>query len=175
MAPRFKQNMYQTYTKDIGADAIICFPLSNDKFIFPFRDKLTEKISNSTNLYLNQNEGEPTKVDSWFRFFDPEDEVATKEFFSRKNPGFWAWILKTKKWKEYQREEQKMSQLVQIEISTSHDHPCIEVYSSIHSEEVLSGLIETIAKELNIDMPKNFKLPCMADIIMTNRTFDIKT
>ena len=83
MAPRFKQNMYQTYTKDIGADALICFPFSNDKFIFLFRDKLKEKISNSTNLYLNQNEGEPTKVDSWFRFFDPEDEVATKEFFSR--------------------------------------------------------------------------------------------
>ena len=73
MAPRFKQNMYQTYTKDIGADAIICFPFLNDKFIFPFRDKLTEKISKETNLYLLENEGEPTEVDSWFLFFNSED------------------------------------------------------------------------------------------------------
>ena len=65
--------------------------------------------------------------------------------------------------------------MVQTQVITSHDHPCIEIYSSIHSEDSLSGLIETIAKELNVDMFKNSKLPSMNDIVMSNRTFDIKT
>ena len=61
--------------KDIGADALICFPFSNDsigwvqsEFIFPFRDKLIEKISNATNLFLLKYEGEPTNADSWLLF-----------------------------------------------------------------------------------------------------------
>jgi hypothetical protein len=173
MAPRFKQDMYQTYTKDIGADALLCFPFSNDKFIFPFRDKLTEKISNATNLYLLKNEGEHTRQDSWFLFFNSEDDIIFRdEFYSKYSIGFWDYIFKTKKYKEFKKEEEK---LVQIDIITNHDYPCIEVYSSIHSEDSLSGLIETIARELNIDMPKNSKLPSMTDIIYTNRTFDIKT
>jgi hypothetical protein len=173
MAPRFKQDMYQTYTKDIGADALICFPFSNDKLIFPFRDKLTEKISNATNLYLLKNEGEHTRQDSWFLFFNSEDDIIFRdEFYSKYSIGFWDYIFKTKKYKEFKKEEEK---LVQTQIITSHDNPCIEVYSSIHSEDSLSALIEIIARELNIDMPKNSKLPSMTDIICSNRTFDIKT
>jgi hypothetical protein len=183
MAPRFKQNMYQTYPKDIGADALICFPFSNDafgwfqsKFIFPFRDKLTEKISNATNLYLLKYEGKPTNADSRLLFFNSEDDIIFwEEFDSKHSAGFWDDIFKTKKYKEFKREEQKIEQLVQIQIITNHDHPCLEVYSSIHSEDSLSGLIETIARELIIDMPKNSKLPSLTDIICTNRTFDIKT
>jgi hypothetical protein len=167
--------MYQTYTKDIGADGLICFPFSNVKFIFPFCDKLTEKICSTTNLYLNRCEGEPKKSDSWFRFFNSADEMTAKEFFSKKHPGFWACALKTKTGKEYKSEEQKIRQLVQIEIVTSHDHTCIEVYSSKHSEDLLSELIENVAKELRIDMPKNSELPSMTDIIMTNRRFGVKT
>jgi len=175
MAPRFKQNMYQTYTKDIGADALICFPFSNDKFIFLFRDKLTDNISNTTHLYLLKNEGEPTRQDSRFLFFNSEDDITYRdEFYSKYSIGFWDYIFKTKKYKEFLREEQKIEQLVQTQIITSHDHTCVEVHSSIHSEDSLSGLIETIARELNIDMPKNSKLPSMKDIICSNRTFDIK-
>lgn len=183
MAPRFKQNMYQTYIKDIGADALICFPFSNDatgwvhsKFIFPFRDKLTEKISNETNLYLLNYEGEPTNADSWLLFFNSEDDIVFRdEFYSKHSYGFWDYILKTKRYKEFESEEQKLKQLVQTQIITSHDHPCIVVYSSIHSEDSLSELIEAIAEKLNIDMFKNSKLPSMTDIICSNRTFDIKT
>jgi hypothetical protein len=183
MAPRFKQNMYQTYTKDVGADALICFPFSNDafgwfqsNFILPFRDKLTEKISSATNLYLLKHEGFPTKADSWFSFFNSEDDIVFRnELPSKYSTGFRDWLFKTKKYKEFKKDEQKMEQLVQTEILTSHDHPCIVVYSSIHSEDSLSGLIETIAKGLNIDMPKNSKLPSITDIICSNRTFDIIT
>jgi hypothetical protein len=95
-----------------------------------------------------------------------------EEFDSKHSSGFWDWIFK---YKELKREEQKIEQSVQTQIITSHDHPCIEVYSSIHSEDSLSGLIETIARELNIDMLKNSKLPTMKDIICSNRTFDIKS
>ena len=109
MAPRFKQNMYQTYTKDIGADALICFPFSNDafgwfqsKFILPFRDKLTEKISNAINLYLLKHEGEPTKADSRLLFFNSEDDIVFRdEFYSKYSTGFWDDIFKTKKYKEF--------------------------------------------------------------------------
>jgi hypothetical protein len=175
MAPRFKQNMYQTYTKDIGADALICFPFSNDKLIFPFRDKLTEKISNATNLYLLKNEGEHTRQDSWFLFFNSEDDIIFRdEFYSKYSIGFWDYIFKTKKYKEFKKEEQRIEQLVQTKIITSHDFTCIVVHSSIHSEDSFSGLIETIARELNIDMPKNSKLPSMTDILCSNRTFAIK-
>ena len=62
-----------------------------------------------------------------------------------------------------------------MQIITSHDHTCIEINSSIHSEESLSELIEAISRELNIDMPKNNDLPSMMDIICSNRTFDIKS
>ena len=78
MAPRFKQNMYQTYKKDIGADALICFTYSNIDFIYPFRDKVTEKIQARFNLYLHKSEGASTKIDSWFRFFARESEEKAK-------------------------------------------------------------------------------------------------
>jgi len=175
MAPRFKQNMYQTYTKDIGADAIICFLSSNDKFIFSFRDKLIEKISKATNFYLLKNEGEPTRADSWFLFFNSEDDIIFRdEFYSKYSIGFWDYIFKTKKYKEFIKEEKKIEQLVQAQIITSHDHTCVEIHSSIHSEDSLSELIKAIARELNIDMPKNNDLPSMRDIICSNSTFDIK-
>lgn len=175
MAPRFQQNMYQTYTKDIGADAIICFPFSNDKFIFPFRNKLTEKISKETNLYLLKNEGEPTRDDSWFLFFNSEDDIIVRdEFYSKYYIGLWNYIFKTKKYKEFIKEEKKIEQLIQAQIMTSHDHTCVEIYSSIHPEDLLSGIIEATARELNIDMPKNNDLPSMRDIICSNSTFDIK-
>jgi hypothetical protein len=95
MAPRFKQNMYQTYAKDIGADAIICFPFSNDEFIFPFRDKLSEKISKETNLYLLKYEGEPTEADSWLLFFNSEDDIILRdEFYTKYSIGVWDLIVK---------------------------------------------------------------------------------
>ena len=172
--------MYQTYSKDWGADALICFPFSKDamgwchsKFIFPFRNKLIETILKATNLYLLKYEGEPTNADSRLLFFYSEDDLILIDEFSKHPTGFWDWIFKTKNYKEFIKEEKKIESLIQIQIITSHDHPCIEVLSSIHSEDSLSSLIETTARELNIDMSKNSKLPSMTDIICSNRTFDM--
>jgi hypothetical protein len=173
MAPTFKQNMYQTYKKNTGADALICFVDSNIDFIFSFRDKITEKIQTKRNLYLYKSEGIPTEIDSWFGFFARENEETAKGLLGKKHPGFVAWMFKTKKWKDYKIEEQRIKELVLLEMHTSHDHTCIEIYSSMHSEDSLSELIENIAEELNIAMVKNPKLPVMSDIIMTNKTFDL--
>ena len=173
MAPKFKQNMYQTYKKDNGADALICFIYSSIGFIFPFRDKLTEKIHVGFDLFLHKNEGVPTEIDSWFRFFARESEEAVKGLLCNKYPGIATWMFKTKKWKHYKIEERRINELVLLDMSTSHDHTCIEIYSSIHSESSLSELIESVAGELEIDMVKNAKLPVMSDIIMTNKTFDL--
>jgi len=173
MAPRFKQNMYQSYKKDSGTDALVCFAGSNFVSTFSFRDKLTEKILEDYNFYLHKSEGEPVKSDSWFRFFASDNEKPAKDFLDKAHPGLFAWMFKTTKWKDYKKEEQRTKKLVCLEILTSHDHTCVEIYSSIHSEDSLSRLIENVAKELNIDMLKNSKLPAMSDIIMTNRKFSL--
>ena len=107
-------------------------------------------------------------------FFNSGDDIILRdEFYSKHTTGFWDWIFKTKNYKEFIKEEKKIEHLFQIQIITSHDYPCIEVLSSIHSEDSLSSLIETTARELNIDMSKNSKLPSMTDIICSNRTFDM--
>ena len=174
MAPRFKKNMYRTYREDKGADAIICFTDEVPyKSVFLFRDKLADKVSEVHDLFIIKFEGEPTPVDSWFRLFEKQDERIVKSFFNRKGPGGFAPIFKTEKWRKYKREEEKINQLARFELITSHDHPCIEVYSSIHSEDGLSELIESVATDLNIDMPKNLNLGSMAEIIMSNRSFDL--
>ncbi|MHC4111594.1 MAG: hypothetical protein ACYSUY_10990 [Planctomycetota bacterium] len=173
MAPRFKQNMYQTYKKDSGSDALVCFTSPSFESTFLFRDKLTEKIFEKYNFYLHKSEGIPVKSDSWFRFFECENEKLAKDFLYKAHPGFFAWMFKTDKWKDYKKEDQRTKNLVRLDISTSHDHTCIEIYSSIHSVDSLSRLIENVAKELGIDMPKNSKLPAMSDIIMTNKKFSL--
>ena len=174
MAPTFKKNMYRTYRKDKGSNAIICFTDEvPSKSVFLFRDKLANKVSEVYDLFIIKFKGEPTPADSWFRLFEKQDERIVKSFFNRKGPGVFASIFKTEKWRNYKREEEKINQLVRFELMTSHDHPCIEVYSSIHSEDELSELIESVATDLNIDMPKNLNLGSMAEIIMSNHSFDL--
>jgi hypothetical protein len=165
--------MYQTYKNDTGADALICFTRSNINFVYPFRDKVAERIQAGFNLYLHKSEGEPTKIDSSFSFFSRESEETAKSFLDKQYPGVIACIFRTKKWKDYRTQERRIDELVLLDMYTSHDHPCIEIYSSMHTESSLSELIESISEELNIDMVKNPRLPIMSDIIMTNKTFNL--
>lgn len=174
MAPRFKQNMYRTYKNIKTADALICFADKETDFTFPFRDKLAENILKKYNLYLNKAENGPYDIDICLRFFNLENKETAEVFFAKKYPGFLSWFLKTTTWKEYKRESQKIDQLIQIEMRTSHDYPCIDLFSSIHTEDELKILIENIAKEINIDMHYNANLPSMSDIIMSNKKFDLQ-
>jgi hypothetical protein len=176
MAPQFKKNMYQTYKKDIGSKALICFRYKWEegyKSIFLFRDKLADNVSEKHDLVVSKCEGRPTPLDSWFRLFDKQDGKIGEDFFKRKRPGFICQLLKTEKWKDYNREYERTNKLVRFELGTSHDYTCIDVVSSIHSEDELSKLIETVATELNIEMLKNSSLDPAKEIVYSNRSFDL--
>lgn len=103
MALRFKKNMYQTYTKEGGADALVCFASPSLETTFIFRDKLTEKILEKHNFCIYKSEGIPVKSDSWFRFLESENEKLVKDFLHKAHPGFFACMFKTKKWKDYKK------------------------------------------------------------------------
>ena len=172
MAPRFKQNMYQTYKKDTGVDALICFARW-DKVILKFRDHLFNKIGKSNEFFLDKSEGEPTPIDSNLRLFAKDCEDRVRDFNGKKIPNIFAVIFNRRKVKGYFEEAKQIARLASFDVSTSHDHPCIEIYSSLHSEEELSHLIDNVATELNIEMLKNCNLPSIENILYTNRSFDI--
>jgi hypothetical protein len=176
MAPRFKKNMYQTYNKDTGSKALICFrykPEEGYKSIFLFRDRLAKNVSEKHRLVISKFESKPTPLDSWFRLFDKQNEKIIEDFFKRKQPGFISQLLKTEKWKDYKKEYEIIKKLTRFELGTSHDYTCVDVISSIHSEDDLSKLIETVATELNIGMPKNSSLGPAKEIVYSNRSFDL--
>jgi len=176
MAPRFKRNMYQTYKEVIRTQALICFCDTSKelyKTIFQFRDKLVDKVSQTYSPFTDKIEGKSTPIDSWFRLFRQQDRKKVEDFFNTKRPGILSRILETKKWIEYKTNEKKINQSVLFELGTSHDFPCLDVYSSIHSENELSKLIESVAEELNINMTKNPNLGPAKTIVYSNHTFEL--
>ena len=173
MAPRFKQNMYRTYKKDTGVDALICFARWDDKVIFKFRDHLFDKIGKSNEFFPVKSEGKSLPLDSYFRLFAKDCEYRVRDFYGQKIPNIFAVIFNRRKAKEYFEEAKQIARLASFDVITSHDHPCIEIYSSLYSEEELSRLIGNVAAELNIEMLKNCNLPSIENILYTNRSFDI--
>ena len=164
--------MYKVYPMENGAVALICFtgkvPINK---VFEFQEKIAEKILAAHKLCLSKNiEG----VDSWFTFFDEKDKSFIENFY-KKRLSLLAGIFKTKRWKEYQAEWKNIRELFQIELVTSHDHPCIVMDSSLHKAQELSNIIQEVSVVLNIEMPLNSDLPSMEEIIMSNRTFDLST
>lgn len=174
MAPRFKRNMYRTYSKAEGADGLVCFSEWIKDILFEFRDRLTDEIIERYQLCANRAQGDPTELDSWYRFFTKEDEDAVNAFIGSRRPGVFAWIFQTKKWKDYKTEDERIKGLIRLELFTSHDYPCIDVYCSFLSEGSLAELIDKTARETQIEMKRNENLPSMADVIMSNRSFDIQ-
>gem|GEM_PF-6442460 len=171
MAPRFKTNMYQVYEGDECRTALICFGRREGVSVFAVRDVLAEKVSATDLLYVYRDQGHPTPLDSWFGFFTKKDEQAARKFLTREAPGLLARLVRSRKWKDYGSERERIMSLVRFELTTSHDHPCIEVSSSIHSIEELSELIEATAAELSIDMRRNPRLPPISGVLFTNRSF----
>ena len=166
--------MYQTYKKDAGIDALICFAHWKTKVIFKFRDHIFNKIGQSNEFFIDKFEGKPTAIDSCLRLFAKNYEERVRNFNTKKIPNIFADIFNTRKAREYFEEAKQIAQLASFHVSTSHDHPCIEIYSSLHSEEELSQLIDKVATELNIEMLKNCNLPPIENILYTNKSFNIK-
>jgi hypothetical protein len=71
--------MYQLYSAEHGADALVCFPFTQSEFIFPFRDKLTEALLKIGNLQVKRSEGYPLPPDSIFQFYAENEAVSVIE------------------------------------------------------------------------------------------------
>lgn len=173
MAPRFKTNMYQVYAGDERANGLICFSCTKPDPVFLFRDALANKISADRDLVACKDQGHPTPLDSWFGFFKEEDAQAAESFFERDCPGVLARLWRSRKWKDFEAEKKRIMSLVELELNTSHDYPCIDVYTRMYSTEELSKTIEHVAGDLNIDMPRNLQLPPIDRVLFTNRSFDL--
>ena len=171
MAPRFEALMYQVYPDERGIVALVCFPLADHESIFPFRDRLTRVILGVTDLCVHKDLGDPLPPDSLFRLYSRNHEVHVKEFLRKRYPGLFARLLRTAEWRSYRKEEEEFVELIDIEIETSHDFPCIVARSRVHSENDISELIEAVAKGLGMDMPRNRKLPAIQDVVTSNRSF----
>jgi hypothetical protein len=169
MAPRFTHRMYQTYKTSRGTDALIGLPFSEIDLIFQIRDSLSNKICESNDMFLHKAEGKPTPADSDLLFFPKQHEKTVQDFFTKKAPG----ILSLRKKASYLVERLRIIRLAQIRIETSHDFPCIIIGTSIHSENKLSEIIDSVSKQLDIELPKNNKLGPIRNIVMSNRSFSL--
>lgn len=173
MAPRFKQYMYNTYRTERGVSAMVCFQFSEDELRFPFRDELAAAVIEAANLDMHKSEGSPYPVDSWLRFFADRDSGDVYNFVARKLPSFLSRILTDSIWRDYCKERERIKQMIRFELSTSHDNTCIEVNSTIHTDQSLSELIETVAGRIDIEMPKNNGLPPISKLFFSNKSFDL--
>ena len=171
MTPRFTTLMYQVYPSEYGADALMCFPISQSEFIFPFRDKLTETILEKGNLQVHKAQGYPFPPDSTFHFYSEDHAISVKEFLQKKRPSFFSHLLNSDKWATFKREEELVDEMIDAKIETSHDFPCIVIRSHIHSEESLSELMQEVARDLKMNMPRNTHLGLIEEVVTSNRSF----
>ena len=167
--------MYQVYLSERGIDALVCFPFADHESIFPFRDSLTRVILEATDLCVHKGHGYPLPPDSLFRLYSRNHDVHVKEFLRTRYPGFFARLLRTTEWRSYRKAEEEFAGLIDIEIETSHDFPCIVASSRLHSENDISELIEAVAKGLGMDMPRSTKLPPIKDVVTSNRRFQLQS
>ena len=173
MTPRFTTLMYQVYPKDNGVDAIVCFPFAQSEAIFPFRDRLTEALLKMNGIKVNKTQSYPLPPDSTFRFYSEHHAKSVEEFLQRKYPGFFSRLMHTAEWVSFQKEERLVGEMIKIEIETSHDFPCIVIHSCIHSEESMSALLQEVAKDLEMTLPRNIELGSIRDIVMSNQRFEL--
>jgi hypothetical protein len=174
VAPRFTTLMYQIYSSDHGTDAIICFPSSQLEAIFPFRDKLAEELLKIDSIRVNQTQGSPLPPDSAFRFYREAHALSVEEFLQKRYPSFLSRIMNNAEWVSFQKEEKLVSEMIDVEIETSHDFPCVVVHSRIHSEESMSALLQTVARDLKMTLPRNIDLGPIRNIVISNERFELR-
>lgn len=173
MAPRFTTLMYQIYPKDNGVDAIVCFPFAQLGAIFPFRDKLAVALLKIAGIRVNKAQGYPLAADSTFRFYSENHSRSVEEFLQRKEPGLFSRIMRNAEWASFQKEKRSVGEMINIEIETSHDFPCIVICSCIHSEESMSALLQEVANDLRMSLSRNVHLGSIRDIVMSNQSFEL--
>jgi len=165
--------MYQIYPSDSGVDILVCFPLAQYELIFPFRDKLAEALLMIDAMRVNRVQGYPLPPDSILRFFSDNHAKDVETFFQKRRPGFFSRLVNSAAWLSFQKEENLVNQMIDAEIETSHDFPCIVVHSRIHSEESMSMLIEKVATEMKLDMSRNKQLGPIRNVVTSNEKFEL--
>lgn len=162
---------------DTKAAALICFAEWKESTVFPFRDELFNNISSSIGgadkYYVGRQQGAPTTRDSYIWLFAKADEDRVSRFNERKHPGLLANLFRKNEVRLWEEEHTAIMALQKVSIETSHDHPCIELYSAFHSKEKLSELISAAALQQNVAMDEVLTLPDMASVIMSNALFPL--
>jgi hypothetical protein len=177
MAPRFKQLLFQTYAGGRGANAFIGFPVNQFEQMSPFRNALRDEFEKITGFkyridIIRTNVVDP--IDVCVKFFDGKDADTVNAFYSKPWPGCFSWLFRTRYYREHKEEEIKVKPLIKIEISTSHDYPCVVVDKSVFTEDAIAQIIEKVAHDLNLKIVRSkFPLP-MAPILMSNSSFDAR-
>ena len=174
MAPRFENLMYQVYTTESRSEAVVGFPTDQIPSIFPFRDRLAKLILREPDLGMHKIEGIPLALDSLCRFFPKQEEPVVKKLDAMKYPGIFACLFKTNRWFAYKSQEKEVERVTRVEMETSHDFPCLIIYSSIHSEEALSDLVQNVSREMGLSISRNKKLGPIDDIVTSNRRFKLE-
>ncbi len=174
MAPRFKQLLFQTYNNEQGASAFIGFPIAQAEQIVPFRDALRNELEMATGLAYRTDFIGHWDIDAYVRFFDNNDEATVHAFYSKPWPGCLSWLLRTRRYRDYKAEEAMARMLITIEVSTSHDHPCIVVEKSTLSGDRIAQLIKKVSSDLEMNIVRSqFSYP-MDAVLMSNREFDVE-
>jgi hypothetical protein len=173
VAPRFTTLMYQVYPSDPGVDALVCFPIAQCESIFPFRDKLTDAILKAGGIRVYKLQGSPLPPDSIFRFYSESHAKSVEKFLPKKHPSFFSRLMNTAEWSSFQKEEKSVAEMIDVEIETSHDFPCIVVHSRIHSNESMSITIEQVAKDLGLDILRNKALGPIKDVVTSNQKIEL--
>jgi hypothetical protein len=172
MAPRFKQLLYQTSHAEETASALVGFPVKLSDREELFRGALCDKLQHTTGLKSRRDKQGYFDIDVSVRFFDAQDEDAVERFYSKPWRGFFSWLFRTRYYREHSAEEQRAEKLVRLEVSTSHDYPCVVMSSSIHDEEAIAEMIENIAKALDLTIVRaNFPYS-LASILTSNKTIE---
>lgn len=165
--------MYQVYPSKKGVDVLVCFPVAQFGSIFLFRDKLTEALLKVGNIQVHKVQGHPLPPDSHFLFFSENHAAPVKEFLQKKYPGFVSRLLNTAEWVSFQDKKRLAGKMIDIEIATSHDFPCIVVTSHIHTEKTISDLIQETAEGLGINLARNMRLGFIKDVVTSNESFSL--
>lgn len=174
MAPRFKQLLYQTYDGSLGATAFVGFPVEQFEQIHPFRDALHNEFEKITGFKYRTDIGVYDDIDVRVRFFDGKVLDTVNAFYSKPWPGCSSRLFRTRYYRKHKAEEAKVKSLIKIEISTSHDYPCVVVEKSIFPKDTIAQLIEKVAHGLNLSIVRSKFTLSLNPILMSNRSFDAR-
>lgn len=160
--------------KSVG---LLCFANDNDSNVFVIRDAIVSEMRREKPFFVERvYEGEPTKFDSLTRLYLEEDSATVSCFLSKKKPNLLASIIGTKYYLNWKRERAVIEALVKVELESSHDFPCLVIYSYFHTPERLADIVTKVSRELSVPLPDitEEKRLNIDRLLSSNSTVDVK-